>query len=97
MLESEFKSHTKDRIRERLPNIDLDFIESKTITRSKPDLFIIGFHAWAALEFKRSKNAPKQPNQAYTIERLGVKGYASFVYPENLEEVLDDLERLFTS
>ena len=97
MLEREFKRQAISRIRGRFPKLDLDFIDTKPFNRSMPDTFIIGPFVWAALEFKRSKDAPHRPNQDYHILRLNKKGYATFVYPENLEEVLNDLEVLFLS
>ena len=95
MLESQFKKQVKKRIKERFSNLDLDFVIG--INRSDPDLFVLGPFVWAALEFKRSEDAPHRPNQNYHISRLNKKGYASFVFPENLEEVLDELEVLFLS
>jgi hypothetical protein len=97
MLESEFKKQAKERIIERFPYLDLDFINTKPFNRSMPDTFVIGPWTWAALEFKRSELAAQQANQDYHIERLNRKGYASFVFPENLEEVLNDLETVFAS
>jgi hypothetical protein len=95
MLESKFKVYAKRRIRDRFPELDLDFVEPM-FDRSRPDLYILGPMVWAALEFKQSENASHRPNQDYHIARLKMKGYASFVYPENFEEVLDELEVLFT-
>ena len=95
MLESKFKKQTIERIKDRFPSLDLDFITP--LSRSMPDTFIIAPHVWAALEFKRSEISPHRPNQDYHILRLNRKGYATFVYPENVEEVLDDLEVLFLS
>lgn len=97
MLESEFKNYTKKRIMDRFPNLDLDFINTKPYHRSMPDVFIIGPGVWAALEFKRFEDSDYRPNQEYNILRLNKKGYATFVFPENLEEVLDELEILFSS
>ncbi len=98
MLESEFKNQVKNRIRDRFPNLDLDYIDTNSYNfRSMTDLVVLGPVVWAALEFKRSEDAPHRPNQDYHIKRLRKKGYATFVYPENLEEVLDDLEILFLS
>ncbi len=94
MLESKFKQRTKQRIKDRFPTLDLDFISGTD--RSMPDTFVLGPWCWAALEFKESEFAAQQPNQDYHIERLNRKGYASFVFPENVEEVLNDLERVFT-
>ena len=96
MLESEFKVRVKNRIQDRFPNLDLDFIDYNGYNRSMPDTFVIGPHVWAALEYKRSEDASHRPNQEYHISRLNKKGYATFVCPENLEEVLDELEVLFT-
>ena len=97
MLESKFKKEAKQRIRERCPNVDLDFVNTKPFNRSMPDTFVVGPWSWAALEFKRAEGATQQANQDYHIKRLNRKGYATFVFPENLEEVLNDLERIFTS
>lgn len=99
MLESEFKKYAKERIIDRFPSLDFDFVIG--INRSNPDLFILAplqcSNRWAALEFKQSEDAPHRPNQDYHIERLNKKGYATFVFPENLEEVLNELEVLFAS
>jgi len=98
MLEAEFKVHVKQKIKDRFPNLDLDFIDTNPFYfRSVPDLIILGPNVWAALEFKRSEHASHQPNQDYFVSRLNRKGYASFIFPENMEEVLNDLERLFRS
>lgn len=96
MIEVSFKNKFLKELEERLEHIDLDFIHTKPRHRSFPDVFVIGPIRWAALEFKRSKNAPHQPNQDYYIASFRIKGYANFVYPENAEEVLNDLEELFT-
>ena len=97
MLESEFKKLVKQRIKYRFASLVLDFIEPLGHNRSMPDLIILGPRVWAALEFKRAKDSPLRPNQLYHVMRMKEKGYATFIFPENLEEVLDELERLFTS
>ncbi len=97
MLESTFKKEFINRIKARLIGVDLDFINTKPYNRSTADLIILGIDVWAALDFKTSKKAKRQPNQKYHIDRMNRKGYASFVYPSNAEGVLDDLERLFIS
>lgn len=97
MLESEFKRRAIQEIQERFSHLDLDFIEPKIHNRSLPDVVILGPIKWAVLEFKRNQYESKRPNQEFHISRLNEKGYATFVYPENLEGVLGDLEELFTS
>lgn len=96
MLESKFKRQFKDDIRTRFPDVEI-FEPNATHKRSSPDMVLLDVMGWAALEFKRSENAPQQPNQDKRIKRLRLKGYAAIVSPENAEEVLDDLETLFSS
>lgn len=62
-----------------------------------PDLLVLFKNRWAALECKRSAKAVHQPNQDYYIHELGEMSYASFVYPENKEDVLNGLQRAFES
>lgn len=57
-----------------------------------PDLIILYENKWAALEVKNDQNAKRQPNQEYYICLLNVMSYASFIYPQNREEVLNELQ-----
>lgn len=96
MLESEFRRLVIKKIYDKFDTIQI--IYTDTVQRSFPDLFILGPNgAWAALELKASERAARQPNQGYHIQRLNEMGYGRIVYPENIEEILNDLEELFTS
>lgn len=93
-LEKEFQS----KLIKRLKNLFDGCIVMKTdpsYIQGFPDLLILYKNKWAVLENKRSKNASKQPNQEYYVELLDEMSFSRFVYPENIEEVLDELQQTF--
>lgn len=60
-----------------------------------PDLLILYYNTWAALECKRSIYEPYRPNQEYYLEVMDDMAFASMICPENREAVLYELQQSF--
>ena len=60
-----------------------------------PDLLVLYKNKGATLEHKRSKNSPKRPNQEYYVEKMNDMSFSRFIYPENKDEVLNELKDIF--
>lgn len=60
-----------------------------------PDLLILYKNKWATLECKRSKSACRRPNQEYYVNVMNDMSFSRFIYPENKEEVLNELRATF--
>nr|DAZ58335.1 MAG TPA: Nuclease [Caudoviricetes sp.] len=96
MLENRFKTNLVRELKERFPGCIVLHIDPNEI-QGIPDLLILYRDRWAALEGKRSLNAPHRPNQDYYVNLMNQMSYAAFICPENKEEILNDLQRSFAS
>lgn len=91
--ENKYQSELKKKIEDRIPG-SIVMKNDPSFRQGFPDLTVFGENNYAVLEVKRSANEPHRPNQDWYIQHFKEKGrYASFIFPENEEEVLNELER----
>ena len=96
MLESKFQAKLIKEIKERFPGCVVLKNDSSYI-QGVPDLSIFYKDRWAMLEVKQSAKASHRPNQSYYVDKMNEMSFSRFVFPENKDEVLDELEVLFYS
>jgi len=97
------KSETKDyhphlikKIEAMLPGCEVHKNDPNK-TQGIEDLLILHNNKWATLEAKISEKARRtpEPNQEYYVKKHNDMAYASFIYPENEDVVLDELCNYF--
>ena len=93
-LESKFQKELIDEIKTRYPGC-VALKNDSSYIQGFPDWTILYEDKWAVLEMKRERGARKQPNQEYYVDKLNKMSFSRFVFPENKEEVLEDLDVLF--
>lgn len=93
-LESGFQDRLRDEIKDMFPGCMIFKME---YPQGIPDLLILYKDKWASLENKKSLSDRKKPrpNQEYYVNLMNQMSFSSFIYPENKEEVLDDLYEFF--
>lgn len=94
-LEREFQPLLKDEIKRRLPGSVIIKQDPNASFQGVPDLLVLFEDKWALLETKRGEKSARQPNQPHYIEKFGKMSFAAFVNPDNMDEVLDDLQSTF--
>ncbi len=94
MKESEFQSELIKELKNEFPGCII-LKNDPNYIQGIPDLLILYRDKWAALECKKEENSHHQPNQDFYIELMNGMSFAKFIYPENKEEILDELQRSF--
>lgn len=93
-LERDYQAGLIERLKECFPGCVV--LKNDTgYMQGIPDLTILYKNMWAVLEVKRHRNSIEQPNQSWYIDMLDDMSFASFIYPENEEEVMGELQLAF--
>ena len=95
-LEKIFQSELIKELRALFPGCII-LKNDPTYIQGIPDLLILFEDKWAALEVKKSITASHRPNQEFYVNKMGRMSYANFIYPENKEVILNELQETFFS
>lgn len=94
MKESQFQYLLIKELKEEFPGC-MVLKNDPNYIQGIPDILILFRDRWAALEIKKSKSSHHRPNQDYYVSVMDEMSFARFIYPENKEEILNELQRSF--
>jgi hypothetical protein len=94
MLENKFQANLIKKIKRLYPGCIVMKNDSSYI-QGIPDLLVLYKDKWASLECKKNAKARHQPNQDYYVSQMNDMSFSRFIFPENEEEVLDELKHRF--
>ena len=90
MLESQYQARLIKKLERKFPGCVI-LKNDAGYRQGIPDLVILYFGRWAALEVKVDEHAPHQANQDWWVERMNDMAYASFIFPSNERKVLREI------
>ncbi len=96
-LERDYQAGLIKRMRIRFPSCVI-LKNDTSYMQGIPDLTLLWTDRWAIFEVKASpprSSADFEPNQEWYIEELHRMSYSACIYPENENEVLDEVQRQF--
>ena len=91
-LESGFQDKLREELKSLFPGCMIFKMDQ---IQGIPDLLILFKDKWASLECKKSEKASHRPNQEYYVDLMNKMSFSSFIYPENKDEVLEGLKKIF--
>lgn len=97
MLEKKFQKDLVEELTKLFPGAIVYKNEPTVSFQGIPDLTVLYQNKWAWLECKASekdRNSPG-PNQELYISQGNDMSFARFIYPENKQEVLNELQQAF--
>ncbi len=96
MLENKFQANLIKKLKKLYPDCFIMKNDSSYM-QGVPDLLVLNKDKWATLECKKSANARHQPNQDYYVGKMNEMSFSRFIFPENEQEVLNDLHHWFNN
>ena len=60
-----------------------------------PDILVLIGPRWCAFECKMRPTSPQEANQGYYVTLMNEMSFATFVWPGNEKDILDELQRAF--
>ena len=91
-LESGFQDNLKKELEKLFPGCMIFKMEQ---VQGIPDLLVLYKNKWASLENKKSANAKRQPNQEYYVKLMDDMSFSRFIYPEDKDDILNELQKFF--
>lgn len=92
MLESQFQRKLIQEIKRRYADAIIMKLDSG-YKQGIPDLLVLYKNKWATLECKQCSGAGHRPNQDWYVGLMDKMSFSRFIFPENKEEVLRELDR----
>lgn len=92
--ENKFQSNLKKELKAMFPDCIVTKLDPNDI-QGIPDLLVLYKNKWATLENKRHSKSSHRPNQDYYVDKMNKMSFSRFIYPENKEEVLNEVKEFF--
>lgn len=96
MKESKFQAELIRELKQMFPGCVI-LKNDPNYIQGFPDLTIFYKDKYAILECKNSRTASRQPNQEYYVDKMNDMSFSRFIFPENKEDVLNELYQSFKS
>ena len=96
MKENKFQAGLKKKLKTMFPGCIVTKLDSIDI-QGIQDLLVLYKDKWSALEGKKEAKASHRPNQDYYVEKMNEMSFSRFIFPENEEDVLNELRETFKS
>lgn len=92
MTERQYQSRLIKRLQALFPGAYI-IKNDPRLRQGVPDILILFEDRWGMLEVKLTPDSAVQPNQDHYVRHFNKMSFASFINPDNEEEVISELQR----